>query len=359
MGFVLAHGAILLFELMPKGLKNSRIHHSSRLMGLAIMVIPIISFIYYFSGLSSAGMLYNVAINISAYCLSITLMATAYYLLMAQMIERVIIKIHLAVGLLYPVPLWLGLIYGSETFAKHILIACYTLFTILGVIHISTLIYFYRQRLKEEKNSSSVGLEKVELEVLKKTLFISVGLMIICIILPSFILYSTWIRAIFSVIFICGSLSIFIRIQQILFSEVTLLTPSDQTLLETETHDEAANTTTATLSEETIQNLKKQIQYWVKSKDFLRPDITMNDVAKATCTNRTYLSRYINTVYNCSFKSWITHLRLEEAKELMHNNPELSVAEIAKQTGFASAESFSHIFKSNEDCPPSKWRESE
>lgn len=73
-------------------------------------------------------------------------------------------------------------------------------------------------------------------------------------------------------------------------------------------------------------------------------------------TNRTYLSSYINKTYNCTFKSLLTQLRLEEAKILLSNAKKYPIAEVAAKSGFSSSESFIHVFKKTTGLTPAKWR---
>lgn len=72
-------------------------------------------------------------------------------------------------------------------------------------------------------------------------------------------------------------------------------------------------------------------------------------------TNRTYLSEYINTTYNKSFRDWITDLRIEYAKRLMSQKPQLKIQEIAELSGFLSTSHFNRTFREKEGCSPVKW----
>ena len=83
----------------------------------------------------------------------------------------------------------------------------------------------------------------------------------------------------------------------------------------------------------------------------------MIQMAQLLSTNRTYLSQYINTRYGCSFNTWLTQLRLTEAKRLLASSPTLPIDSIAKMTGFASKSHFINSFKASERITPGKWRE--
>ena len=83
----------------------------------------------------------------------------------------------------------------------------------------------------------------------------------------------------------------------------------------------------------------------------------MNQVAEQLGTNRTYLSRYINDTSGCNFNSWLTRLRIEEAKRLLISSPTLSLDKIAMKVGFASKSHFMSSFKSFVGTTPGRWRE--
>lgn len=67
-------------------------------------------------------------------------------------------------------------------------------------------------------------------------------------------------------------------------------------------------------------------------------------------TNRTYLSGYIKTTYDMSFRDWIIGLRIEYAKRLLARYPRLTVADISEKSGFLSPSHFIRLFKENAGC---------
>lgn len=102
--------------------------------------------------------------------------------------------------------------------------------------------------------------------------------------------------------------------------------------------------------------LHKKVNKWIESGAFCQQGITMIQMAQHLSTNRTYLSQYINARYGCSFNTWLTQLRLTEAKRLLASSPTLPIDSIAKMTGFASKSHFINSFKASEKTTPGKWR---
>lgn len=104
------------------------------------------------------------------------------------------------------------------------------------------------------------------------------------------------------------------------------------------------------------QDINKRIQRWIDAEGFRSSGITLSDLSLEVGTNRTYLSQYINTVYGMNFRDWITDLRIEYAKSLMSQHPQLRVQEVFEASGFQSLSHFTRIFTIKEGCSPSKWR---
>ena len=88
----------------------------------------------------------------------------------------------------------------------------------------------------------------------------------------------------------------------------------------------------------------------------LLPVTKLQNLAASLATNRTYLSSYIKTVYNVSFREWFVDLRISYAKQQLVKHPELTVAAISEASSFLSLSHFTKIFTKKAGCQPSKWR---
>lgn len=103
-------------------------------------------------------------------------------------------------------------------------------------------------------------------------------------------------------------------------------------------------------------DIAARLEEWIAADGYTRPGLTITDVANDLLTNRTYLSSYINTTYDTTFREWITRLRIEYAKRLLLGSPELTVQDVSERSGFQSTSHFIRIFKERTACPPAKWR---
>ena len=98
------------------------------------------------------------------------------------------------------------------------------------------------------------------------------------------------------------------------------------------------------------------LEAWLeKDKPYLNPDFQLTDLRQVLPMNRSYLSRFINTEYGCSFFQWVNGMRIEEAKRLMTEQPDLKLQEIAARSGFSSYVVFSRVFLRETGIAPSKW----
>lgn len=114
---------------------------------------------------------------------------------------------------------------------------------------------------------------------------------------------------------------------------------------------------TTRISKQQEEMLKSNIQKWIDDKEFTNGGLTIEDIARQTASNRTYVSHFVNTHYGMSFREWINYLRLQYAKDIMLKSPDKSVAEIAIESGYLSTSYFSRIFKETEGLTPGRWIE--
>ncbi len=94
---------------------------------------------------------------------------------------------------------------------------------------------------------------------------------------------------------------------------------------------------------------------------YLNPKLTINDVARSIGTNRTYLSSYLNNELKTTFYDFINSIRIErKAKQLLkEKNINLTIDEIAQQSGFNSVSTFRRAFIKNTGKTPNDFRKTD
>jgi AraC-like DNA-binding protein len=93
-----------------------------------------------------------------------------------------------------------------------------------------------------------------------------------------------------------------------------------------------------------------------KEQIFLQSNLRLNDVANMMNTNRTYVSRWLNEEFHCSFYDYMNRKRIEYAISLMQSTHNLTQEQIAEQCGFSHASSFSRTFKQHVGITFREWQ---
>lgn len=101
---------------------------------------------------------------------------------------------------------------------------------------------------------------------------------------------------------------------------------------------------------------QEKLEAWMqKEKPYLNPNFQLMDLRAVLPMNRTYLSQFINSTYGCSFYQFTNTYRIEEAKRIMRENPDMKMADVASLSGFASQAVFSQVFSKETGISPLKW----
>lgn len=102
----------------------------------------------------------------------------------------------------------------------------------------------------------------------------------------------------------------------------------------------------------------ERVDNWIKTDGYVQQGLTIKELSEILYTNRTYLSAYIKTTYKMKFREWITSLRLEYAKNILKEHPEINIQKLAESSGFLSQSNFIKLFSEKEGCTPAKWKKS-
>lgn len=100
----------------------------------------------------------------------------------------------------------------------------------------------------------------------------------------------------------------------------------------------------------------EKVDNWIKTDGYVQQGLTIKELSEILHTNRTYLSAYIKTTYKMTFREWITGLRLEYAKNILKEHPEINIQKLAESSGFLSRSNFIKSFTEKEGCTPGRWK---
>jgi AraC-like DNA-binding protein len=94
----------------------------------------------------------------------------------------------------------------------------------------------------------------------------------------------------------------------------------------------------------------------LSQKYYCEPGITIEDIANKLNIGRTTLSNMINREEGVNFNAWINRLRIEDAKQMLIEKPEYSIAIISELVGYTEQANFSRQFKQIAGETPLLWR---
>jgi AraC-like DNA-binding protein len=92
---------------------------------------------------------------------------------------------------------------------------------------------------------------------------------------------------------------------------------------------------------------------------YKNPDLKITHLSEMLHTNRTYISKHINTEFSCTFSDFVNRYRVEEAKKLLSSDlyKIYSLNYISEQSGFGSMGSFMRVFRDLHGITPGQYRD--
>ena len=116
----------------------------------------------------------------------------------------------------------------------------------------------------------------------------------------------------------------------------------EELLTDTETEPEIVSEKEVPVS---YTEIIEKVANWIKTDGYVQQGLTIKELSEILHTNRTYLSAYIKTTYKMTFREWITGLRLEYAKNILKEHPEINIHIIRKTKRFAIPERAVYFLK--------------
>lgn len=128
------------------------------------------------------------------------------------------------------------------------------------------------------------------------------------------------------------------------------ITEAAETGEEEEEAEESDKTNTGTELIRQISQLMEQEQLYLDS------DLKLADLATRLHTNRNAVSACINSQRGYSFSQFISNYRVEHAKQLLRQHPDMKMTEVWMQSGFTTESSFFRAFKAATGLTPTEWK---
>lgn len=189
------------------------------------------------------------------------------------------------------------------------------------------------------------------------------------IIWVNYILYSMLITAIMSIVFNILGRSFFMEspffllIPSLIFSVLLFFIGflghmQNHTVVDLET-DDLPEKDVIPKSYNTARLNEKLLYLFINEAIYKNPDLKITHLSEKLHTNRTYISKHINTQFSCTFSDFVNRYRIEEAKRLLteDSSKTYSLNYISEKSGFGSMGSFMRVFRDFEGITPGQFRE--
>lgn len=332
---------------------------SRRIMGVAMLLLAANYSVHFFYGIRFKNVNAAILMNMSTYFLCYWPFSSALTTLLNRFyITRHRLLTHIGLWVLFSVLSAIVLFRLPEgMIQKTGLLAMATWLMIYGFVLARRLVLAYRRAVKifDNTHSDNIGAYIRWLSVFTYwAVVFGVGCGLLTF-LPDKYIY-VWILSsipFYIYLFHCyqNYMLFYEKVENAMESEIV---SEDDILCEADTAEDVANDMPSCYAE-----IAESIKRWIDDEGYLRPGLTIKELADTLHTNRTYLSGYINTSLNTTFRDWITRLRIDYAKQRMTNHPEQKIAEIAEASGFMSQSHFMKTFKDKEGCSPAKWKKAQ
>ena len=103
--------------------------------------------------------------------------------------------------------------------------------------------------------------------------------------------------------------------------------------------------------------LREQIEHLMNVEQvYLQPNLRISDLTKRLGSNRNYIYEAVNKEMGMSFSEYVNRRRVLHSQQLMKQNPDMLLGEVAVKSGFSSSVSFYRAFKKYVGCAPKEWK---
>lgn len=120
--------------------------------------------------------------------------------------------------------------------------------------------------------------------------------------------------------------------------------------------EEASTRTNTAMTDARTEQIEEAIRKWREGKGYSNSDLTLAALTREIRINRTDFTSYLTAKYGKTFRVWLSDIRTEEAKRMMHDCPDYSNELISIECGFSSRVYFQRMFKEKTGLTPSEWK---
>ena len=355
---MLFFGFYFLFAKTPEKKIFKNYLRSRQIMGIAMLLLSANYSVHFFFGIRFKNADSSILMNMSTYFLCYSLFSSALIMLLDRFyITKRRVWTHISLWIIFSTLSGVVLFLLPSGIMQEIsLFALAAWLIVFGVVLARRVISAYRRaiRIFNETQADDIGAYIKWLSIFTYwAVIFGVGCGLLTF-LPDEYIYIWVLSSIpfYGYLFLCyqNYLLFYEQVEnafeQDIQSEEELLTNSE-TEHEIVSEKEAPKTYTEFI---------ERVDNWIKTDGYVQQGLTIKELSEILYTNRTYLSAYIKTTYKMTFREWITSLRLEYAKNILKEHPEINIQKLAESSGFLSRSNFIKLFTEKEGCTPAKWK---
>jgi len=355
---MLFFGFYFLFAKTPEKKIFKNYLRSRQIMGIAMLLLSANYSVHFFFGIRFKNADSAILMNMSTYFLCYSLFSSALIMLLDRFyITKRRVWTHIILWIIFSTLSGVVLfLLPSGIMQKISLFALAVWLIVFGVVLARRVIIAYRRaiRIFNETQADDIGayIEWLSIFTYWAVIF-GVGCGLLTFLPDKYVFIWVFSSILFySYLFHCyqNYLLFYEQVENAFEQDIQ---SEEELLTDTETEPEIVSGEEVPVS---YTEIIEKVDNWIKTDGYVLQGLTIKELSKILHTNRTYLSAYIKTTYKMTFREWITGLRLEYAKNILKEHPEINIQKLAESSGFLSRSNFIKSFTEKEGCTPGKWK---
>ena len=355
---MLFFGFYFLFAKTPENKIFKNYLRSRQIMGIAMLLLSANYSVHFFFGIRFKNADSSILMNMSTYFLCYSLFSSALIMLLDRFyITKRRVWTHIILWIIFSTLSGVVLfLLPSGIMQKISLFALAVWLIVFGIVLARRVIIAYRRaiRIFNETQADDIGtyIEWLSIFTYWAVIF-GVGCGLLTFLPDKYVFI--WILSsipFYSYLFYSyqNYLLFYEQVENAFEQDIQ---SEEELLTDTETEPEIVSGEEVPVS---YTEIIEKVDNWIKTDGYVQQGLTIKELSKILYTNRTYLSAYIKTTYKMTFREWITGLRLEYAKNILKEHPEINIQKLAESSGFLSRSNFIKSFTEKEGCTPGKWK---
>lgn len=357
---MLFFGFYFLFAKTPEKTIFENYLRSRRSMGIALLLLAANYSVHFFFGVRFKNVDAAILMNLSTYFLCYWLFSSAFITLLDRFyITKRRLRTHICLWVIFSILSCIVLLLLPAGILRTIaMFALAAWLVIYGFVLARRVILAYNRAIRffNETYSDDIGAYIKWLSIFTWwALIFGVGCGLLTF-LPDEYVYIWILSSVpFYIYLFCCYLNYLLFYEQVQNAMESEITSEEEILCTVKPQEMQNHLDTPSYHAQIAEKIKE----WTDAGSYVHTGLTIMELSDTLHTNRTYLSEYIRTTYDMTFRDWITGLRIDYAKRLLAENPKLTIADISERSGFKSPNHFNRLFKEKAGCTPMQWRKRE